>query len=376
MEIIILLFISVGLLYSWLILTFTINWFSAAPFSISNSDSIGRVPTRFSILIPFRDEEKNIIHIIQDLEAQNYDTNSFEIILIDDESSDQSTILAKNYLESSKLDYQLLQSQGGKKRALQAGLNKATGEFVLCLDADIRIGKQHLNSFNCYYQKTNAHLIAGPVSFLPQNKVFSSLLSLEFISLTVSSTASIGMGKPIMLNGANLGYKREIGLEFQELVYASNIASGDDHFLMEAIGEKYGTKAIVYLKSKEAIAQTAPPQNLNSFINQRIRWASKTSAYQSNFSKWVAILVFLFSLCFILSIGFSFYIKSPIPFLIFFLTKLVIDFPILMSGAKFYRQTQLLWYYPILQLVYPWYIVIIGILSLFKSYKWKGRKVK
>lgn len=376
MEICYLFLILIGLIYSWLILSFTRNWFVLPQFSIPISPSKGQTTTKFSVLIPYRNEERNIIHIIEDLEAQYYDLAYFEVILIDDESTDKSTLLAREALELSKLNYQLLRSKGGKKKALKAGLLHASGEFVLTLDADVRIGNQHLNSFHYFYKKTNAHLIAGPVSFISQGGLFSRLLSLEFISLTTTSAASMRMGRPIMVNGANLGYKRNIGLEFQDLVFESRIPSGDDQFLMEAIENKYGNKSIVYLKSRDAIAKTAPPESLNAFINQRIRWASKAPSYQSKFSKWVAILVFLFSLSFIFSIGYSLYIKSLTPVLFLFILKFIVDLPILVSGAKFYHQTHLLIYYPITQLIHPWYVVVIAILSLFKKYTWKSRIVK
>ncbi len=374
MEIIGYISILIALLYTILIVVFTISWFKIPQFNcIPKNPEDQR--TNFSILIPFRNEEINLPKLFNDLEAQNYPNSLFEVILIDDESNDNSNKTARNIIASSKLQCKLLNSRNGKKKALQLGLKQASGDFIITFDADVRIEINHLECFHQFYKKTKAKLIAGPITFSHNNSLLSRILSLEFTSLITSGAAAMHIGKPIMLNAANMGFERKIALEFQSEVYQSGIASGDDQFLMEAIEREYGSKCIHFLKSKAAIAVTKPPENIQSFINQRIRWASKTSAYKSRFSQFVALLILLFNFSLILNIGFSIYLNSALPFLILFALKFIIDLPILLNATVFFKQGYLLLYYPLIQLIYPWYIVGIAIMSFFPKYNWKGRNI-
>ena len=178
----------------------------------------------------------------------------------------------------------------------------------------------------------------------------------------------------MMLNAANMGFERAVAVEFQEEIYQSKQASGDDQFLMEAIEKNYGAKHIHFLKSEEAIASTLAPENLSQFFNQRVRWASKTSAYTSRFSQIVALLIFLFNLIVLGSLVLSIIQQCALPFFILYGIKLIIDLPILLNVSFFFRQQKDMLYYPLLQLLYPWYIVIVAVWSLFGGYSWKGRR--
>jgi glycosyltransferase involved in cell wall biosynthesis len=346
------------------------------PLFSSKQNRVFETNTKFSILIPFRNEENNLPNILSDLEAQRYPSSSFELILIDDESTDNSNLIVEKLIANNTIRCSIINSKGGKKKAVQAGLNKAKGDFIISLDADVRIEPNHLQTFSNYYQQTKAKLIAGPISFIGNSSLFNKLLELEFTSLITSAAASIRLGKPIMLNAANMGFERAIALEFQKEIYQSNLASGDDQFLMEAIEKNYGGNSIHFLKSIQANAQTNAPKKLSVFINQRLRWASKTTSYSSRFSQFVAFLVFLFNLLFIVSFLYSITNLNFISFIILYLVKLLIDFPILMSGTIFFKKQKLMLLYPLIQLLYPWYIVIIAVLSIFGGYKWKGRNLR
>jgi len=373
MEILIYISILIILLYVLLIGTLSIQWFKL-PRYICTETKENDSYTKISILIPFRNEEKNLPLLFQDLESQHYPYTDFEILFIDDESTDNSVQVLQNLKNSSKLSCTILNSIGGKKKAIQKGLNQATGSFIISLDADVRIRPELVHCYNNFYQSTKAKLIAGPVRFTNKQGILSKLFSLEFTSLIASAAAAISLQKPMMLNAANMGFERAVALEFEKEIYQSNQASGDDQFLMEAIERKYGAEQIHFLKSEEAIASTLAPKNLSQFFNQRVRWASKTSSYTSRFSQVVAVLIFLFNLLMVGSLILSIIEHSAVPFLTLYTIKVLIDLPILLSANQFFKQEQNMFYYPLLQFIYPWYIVIVAVWSLFGGYSWKGRK--
>ena len=373
MEILSYLIIPIILIYTILIVIFSWQWIKMSFFDCAN-DEANYSFTKFSILIPFRNEEKNLPLLFQDLEAQHYPTSQFEVIFIDDESSDDSLQIIQNLIKSSKLSCTTVISLGGKKKAIQKGLNQAAGDFIISLDADVRIGPKLIQCYHNYYQSSKAKLIAGPVRFANDRGILSKLFSLEFSSLIASAAAAISLQKPMMLNAANMGFERAVALGFEKEIYQSEQASGDDQFLMEAIERKYGAEQIHFLKSNEAIASTLAPENLSQFFNQRVRWASKTSSYTSRFSQVVAVLIFLFNTIVLGSLILSIIQQCAFPFLLMYSIKLLIDLPILLSISFFFRQQKNMLYYPLLQFLYPWYIVIVAVWSLIGGYSWKGRK--
>lgn len=93
---------------------------------------------KLSIVIPAYNEEKNLRKGILD-EVGNYLESlgiSFEVIIVDDGSSDQSVELIKKYISKQKNFFLVQNSHGGKANAVMTGMLKAVGEVVLFTDMD------------------------------------------------------------------------------------------------------------------------------------------------------------------------------------------------------------------------------------------------
>ena len=95
-----------------------------------------------------------------------------------------------------------------------------------------------------------------------------------------------------MCNGANLAYTKKAFTEVGGFTGIDNIASGDDMLLMHKIYKLYPDK-VMFLKSKDAIVQTAPVNSVKDFFNQRIRWASKADKYDDKRIFVVLLLVYV-----------------------------------------------------------------------------------
>lgn len=99
--------------------------------------SLGRTaaPPRISVLVPARDEEQRITPC---LTALRDDPDIAEVIVIDDCSTDATAALARS-LGARVLDGRPPEGGWvGKSWALQQGLEAASGDVVICLDADTR----------------------------------------------------------------------------------------------------------------------------------------------------------------------------------------------------------------------------------------------
>lgn len=91
-----------------------------------------------SVIIPMFNAEKTIIRTLDSVRNQDYDLNQFEVIVINDGSTDNSKMLVEKYIkENPSLDIKLLESvNGGVSKARNLGLKIAKGEFIALLDAD------------------------------------------------------------------------------------------------------------------------------------------------------------------------------------------------------------------------------------------------
>jgi cellulose synthase/poly-beta-1,6-N-acetylglucosamine synthase-like glycosyltransferase len=153
--------------------------------------------------------------------------------------------------------------------------------------------------------------------------------------------------------------------------------SGDDMFLMMSIKKKFGAKAIRFLRSEDAIVSTTAMMGLKPFIQQRLRWVSKSRAYRDPFLIAASMIVFLANFCLVSlafpALFFTGFIKF---FLLLFLIKTSIDFPLMFSFSRFQRSGFLLMMlFPVMELLNAVYTVFIGILGNFAKYEWKGRTI-
>ncbi|MDC1025223.1 glycosyltransferase family 2 protein, partial [Flavobacteriales bacterium] len=222
------------------------------------------------------------------------------------------------------------------------------------------------------FSSSDINLISGPVAYHLEDSIFGNMQSLEFLSLVGSGASCIGLNKPIFCNAANMAYRRDVFLEVNDYK-KNNVFSGDDVFLLHQIKNKYKGSTL-FLKSFESIVYTTPQSNVKDFINQRIRWASKSNSYKDFDSIIVALLVFLTNLSLVMLL-----LLSPFSFLdfeyfiLFFLVKLFCDYIYLKPILVFFEKNELIKLIFPLQIIYPFYITLITVLSNLFSFNWKGR---
>jgi poly-beta-1,6-N-acetyl-D-glucosamine synthase len=181
------------------------------------------------------------------------------------------------------------------------------------------------------------------------------------------------MRKPFLCNGANLCYSKSSFKAIEGFTGNDSIASGDDIFLLEKMVVRY-PDGVKYLKSPEAIVQTKPENSFKDLIQQRVRWASKTGSYKNSFAKLVGIVVFTTNLLLVILLIMALFHKIPWQYFgLFFLLKFNVDFVLLYKTVTFFDQQNILKKYLLSSLFYPFFIVLVGLLSFNKSFEWKGR---
>jgi len=179
-----------------------------------------------------------------------------------------------------------------------------------------------------------------------------------------------------MCNGANFCYEKSAFESVGGFEDNHHYASGDDVFLMLKINKQYGSGSVGFLKDRAAIVTTASQPNLRSFLNQRMRWTSKSPGYTDFGIILTAASVLLINLGILIGLCFGLFFGSFQPFLFLLISKLIIDFPLLIALSSFMHQKRLLAYYLPVQVLMPFYVVFTALGGLFSTVSWKGRPVK
>lgn len=376
-------------LYILLILYYWGSWLSIPGFkSLLINDA---AQTKITVVIPARNEEGNIADCLDSICDQYYPKELFEVLVVDDHSTDNTANIIKSY-ESRNVklislkDFVKDELNSYKKKAIEVAIQHSTGELILNTDADCIVNKHWLQTIAAFYEQYNPAFIAAPVAINGSNKFIEIFQSLDFMTLQGITGASVHKKIHSMCNGANLAYTKKAFEAVGGFTGIDNIASGDDMLLMHKIYKLHPDK-VMFLKSKEAIVQTAPVNSVKDFFNQRIRWASKADKYDDKRIFIVLVLVYLVNVLLlalpIAAIAWSGKYSilnneySLIGIWIFLLLlKMIIELIFVYPVAKFFGKRSMLWLFPFMQPFHILYTVIAGWLGKFGSYKWKDRKVK
>lgn len=342
-----------------------------------DGDPLGSDEIAVTLLIPVRNEADNLPGLMQDIQAQTYPSHIFEVLFIDDHSDDGSAEIIKNLSEESD-NIRLLhlpQHLVGKKEAINMGVREARTDHIIQTDADCRISGTFIRAHAEAAGSDSQTLIAGPVRHESSRALLDNFEALEFMSLIGTSMASFLCKRPVMCNGANLSYSKAFYLRNEQELRRIPSPSGDDMFLLIR-AKKEGMK-LKYLAAKSAAVTTGHTGTLKAFLHQRIRWGSKARHYADLEMIYLTLLI-LFTNIYILGTLIASTIDHS--YLLIFgaalLIKSLADLILLTATAKHLNRMRLLWYFPVVALFYYFYLVLTGVLSLFKSYSWKGRKIK
>ena len=122
---------------------------------------------------------------------------------------------------------------------------------------------------------------------------------------------------------------------------------------------------------------TQPAGSWGEFFQQRIRWASKATHYKSPRLFGALLLVYLTNLGLLTTAVLAFfYLPAAWAIGLFWIGKFLLEVFFVKEVAAFFGQRYLLPYLFLLQPLHIAYIVVSGFFGQFKTYQWKGRKLK
>jgi cellulose synthase/poly-beta-1,6-N-acetylglucosamine synthase-like glycosyltransferase len=337
-----------------------------------------------SVIIPVRNEMRHIAALLEELSHQDYPSAYLEIIIADDFSEDYTIEITRKWIRGHDSVNVILAESGperpenyGKKRAIERAIEKAKGELVITTDADTSHGPSWVSEMAGAFSPERIQMVLGPVGFSLENSLFQKVQCLEFLGIMGTTAGTANLGFPLMCNGANLAYRRQAFQSAGGFSGNQGYHSGDDQFLMMKFRKLFGGKAIRFLRDREAVTWTSPSGSWHEFLEQRIRWVSKSRGYRDPAVLAAGLLTY--GQFVILMAGFIAGVFYPVLLLLTFLlwlVKILAEYPLVWLMAGFFGKKKLLSWYFIAQVFQFVYVIFAGLAGQFSSYTWKGRSFR
>lgn len=319
-----------------------------------------------SIIIAARNEYDNLQKYLPMILNQDYP--EFEVVVVNHCSWDMSQQL----LEDMQLQYkhlkvsQLLEQEKyptGKKFALTIGIKAAAYDQLLFTDADCEpASNQWLKLMESRFMN-NTEIVLG---FSPYNKK-RGLLNLfdrfETFMTAVFYFAFALAGNAFMGIGRNMAYRKSVFFRHKGFAGHQHVMSGDDDLFVNEAATPYNvaieidSESFVYTEAKETYEKWSRQKTRHMTTGKLYKAKHKTSLgvyYGSLFLFYGAIIALLIVQLSVWPLVLGAYIIR--------LTSQVITY---YKAALKLKSTSLIWYLPLLDILYVWYLIVFGLKGLF-----------
>ncbi|MCX8054586.1 MAG: glycosyltransferase [Ignavibacteria bacterium] len=326
------------------------------------------------VLVPARNEEETIEQCLISLASSNYPKEKFEIIAIDDRSSDNTlSIMQKvaakfdNIKVLSIKDEQQKQNLRGKAGALHFGAEVAKGEILLMTDADCIVHPEWIRTIAKNYEDEHIGLVAS-FTLVDGKRLFDIIQSVEWIYMNTMASAGVALNIPLGCYGNNLSVRRKV---YEEIGGYKKIPFSvtEDLSLLKTV-HNCG-HSLHYVTDINGTVTTRPCKTFTEYISQHRRWAMGGLTLG-----WKAVVFVLSSLLMWIGIVASLFTANYIFAILLLLLRFMGDFSIIFPSAIKLKQNKLLKYI-IPSILFFLIIELIIPFTLFsKKVHWKGQIFK
>ena len=274
-----------------------------------------------SIIIPLLNEQESLpeLHswIVKVMNAKHY---TYEVIFIDDGSTDDSWHIIEdlNLKDSNVKGIRFLRNYG-KSQALHAGFNKAEGDVIITMDADLQDSPDEIPELYDMVTKGNYDLVSGWKKKRYDNAVTKNLPS-KLFNWAARKTSGVH------LNDFNCGLKA-----YKNIVIKNIEVSGEMHRYIPVLAKNagfgnIGEKVVIHQARKYGESKFGMSRFINGFLDLITIWfLSRYGKRPMHFFGAAGVLMFIIGL---LSTGFIIIIKLTKLFLFHEPTVLVAQNPL------------------------------------------------
>jgi cellulose synthase/poly-beta-1,6-N-acetylglucosamine synthase-like glycosyltransferase len=226
---------------------------------------------KLSIVIAVKDEEKNIISLIDSLEKLNYPNENFEVIIVDDNSSDKTAELIKPKI-SGKHNYIFIKAENkefkGKKGALSIGIKNAKYNFIVITDADC---KHKINWLSALAGGLDYgyDFVFGIAPILSGKTLIQKFSAFENLRNTYLTIAAVGLNIPYSAAARSFAFRKTSFEKVGGYGKTTETLSGDDDLLIrEAVKHKMLIGTVV---DPDTFVYSHAPKSFNEYFKQKHR---------------------------------------------------------------------------------------------------------
>jgi glycosyltransferase involved in cell wall biosynthesis len=334
-----------------------------------------------TVIIPARNEEKNIERVLNSLLRQNYPREKLAIIVIDDQSDDRTSLIVNEIAQNSPITMTLLQSditstiRSPKIRAMTLGIQHSMSEIIVTTDADCIASSGWISTINSYFEE-NVGVVTGLTVYGKDDRISASFWGiqfLDFISYTAIAAGAIGMKRVLVSNGSNMAFSIKAFDEADGFETLLHINTGDDSLLAQKIVASGKWKARFAVEETAAII-THPVLTWKEVFQQRMRWVGQT-AYYPPYMMFFMICTFIMFIALTVTIPITLYEWNSIPWIVL-IGKFSADYLIMNRFAVITKTTDAMKYFFITAVIHIPFVLISTVGGYFFSFEWKDRKLK
>lgn len=236
-----------------------------------------------SVIVCAHNEETNLQDYLHTLLNQDYPT--FEVIVVDDGSEDNTYTILEQYIQQCPKLYHTFVPHGArlisrKKLALTIGIKAANYEYILLTDADCRPeSRSWIREMMSGFQNENTEIVLGFGPYFEKKGLLNRFICYDTLFSGLQYMGMAKSGHPYMGVGRNLAYRKDTFFSNNGFHGLLNERAGDDDLFVNKVATRTNTRVIC---SKDALTWSPPKRSWRDWLHQKRRHLSVSPHYSTH----------------------------------------------------------------------------------------------
>ena len=324
-----------------------------------------------SVIVCAKNEAKNLELFLPSILNQEYP--DFEVVLINDASSDETLEVMKSFEEKHSnikvIDVKNIEAfWGNKKYALTLGIKAAKNENLLFTDADCKpVSNKWIYKMTKHFNMEKT-IVLGYGKYKKEKSLLNLIVRFETLITAIQYFSYAKIGSPYMAVGRNLAYHRSEFFNTKGFINHMHIKSGDDDLFIQDAANKVNTTISI---SKDSFTESIAPTSFKEWFYQKRRHISTSNHYKFKHKFFLGLFFISKAIFYLLAILLFFFFPWKL-ILSILLTYYSVQFIVISFASKKFNESTITSFLPLLEiglLIFHFSIFITNLSS--KPNHWK-----